>query len=242
MKQHLMILEMAAQGKLPDKIDTTSDLSVTSVEQLVDAGYLTATDASSCDGAAYLEPKITLAGREYLDELRARIREDEMETEKQNGRPLDAVIGMTDVIDVWEEIKTEYDVSKMAFGKRINFVKDQFKRKVIFRDVEHAFILAHDGFNKAAVILAGSVIEELLRLYPEQKKVVPAQNTLDSYIKTCDERGLLKGAIHKLADSVRQFRNIVHLEREISSRYTISKATAKGAVSSIFTIANDFEA
>jgi hypothetical protein len=239
MKQHLIILEMAAQDKLPDKIDTASGLSVASVEQLVDAGYLKATDVSSCDGVAYLEPKITLAGREYLDELRARIREGEMETEKQNGRSLDAATGMT---DVWEEIKEEYGVSKITFGKKINFVKDQFKRRVIFRDIEQAFMLARSGFNKPAVILAGSVIEELLRLYLEQKKVAPAQNTLDSYIKACDESGLLKGAIHRLADSVRQFRNVVHLERESVPRHTISKATAKGAVSSIFTIANDFEA
>jgi hypothetical protein len=34
--------------------------------------------------------------------------------------------------------------------------------------------------------------------------------------------------------------DIVHLERESYNRQTISKATAKGAVSSIFTIASDF--
>ena len=33
----------------------------------------------------------------------------------------------------------------------------------------------------------------------------------------------------------------IHLEREISTRHTISKATVKGAVSSVFTIANDFD-
>ena len=34
--------------------------------------------------------------------------------------------------------------------------------------------------------------------------------------------------------------NIVHLENEFSGKYTISKATAKGAITSIFTISNDF--
>jgi hypothetical protein len=62
---------------------------------------------------------------------------------------------------------------------------------------------------------------------------------LDSYIKACEEHGLIKDAIHKLADAVRQFRNIVHLEKEASRKHTISKATAKGAVSSVFTIANE---
>jgi hypothetical protein len=142
--------------------------------------------------------------------------------------------------DAWHEIEREYDVSKRSFGKKINFIQDPFKRKVIFRDVEQAFLLARDGFSKPSVILAGGVVEELLRLYLAHKNVIPTTKTLDSYIRACEDTGLIKAAIHKLADSVRQFRNIVHLERESSPRHTISKATAKGAVSSIFTIANDF--
>ena len=50
----------------------------------------------------------------------------------------------------------------------------------------------------------------------------------------------IKSAIRKLTDSVRHFRNLVHLELEKDRKHSISKATAKGAVSSIFTIANDF--
>jgi len=143
-------------------------------------------------------------------------------------------------MDTWKKIEREYGVSKKTFGKKINFVRDQFKRGIIFRDIGQAFELAHEGFNKPSVVLAGSVIEELLRLYLAHKNITPAQNNLDSYIKACDANGLLKGAIRRLADSVRQFRNIVHLEKESSSRHTISKPTAIGAVSFIFTIANDF--
>ncbi|MBU1184227.1 MAG: hypothetical protein KJ663_03525 [Proteobacteria bacterium] len=141
----------------------------------------------------------------------------------------------------WHEIEREYDISKRSFGKRINFIRDQFKRKIIFRDLEQAYLLAHYGFHKPSVVLAGSVIEELLRLYLVHKKVTPTKNNLDSYIKACDENDLLKAAIHRLADSVRQFRNTVHLEKETTSRHTISKSTAIGAVASIFTIANDFK-
>ena len=141
--------------------------------------------------------------------------------------------------DTWHEIEKEYDVSKISFGKKINFVRDKFKRKVIFRDIEQAFLLAHKGFYKPSVILAGGVIEELLRLYLEHRSFRPTRNNLDTYIRACEDNGFLKTAIHKLADSVRQFRNIVHLQRENSNRHTISKATAKGAVSSIFTIVND---
>jgi len=139
----------------------------------------------------------------------------------------------------WDEIKNEYGISKRLFGKKINFVTDPFKRKILFRDVEHAYVLANLGFSKPAVILAGSVIEELLRIYLEHKHISPKRNSFDSYIKACDENRLLKSAIHRLADSLRHFRNLVHLENEKSSRETISKATAKTAVSSIFIVAND---
>jgi len=164
-----------------------------------------------------------------------------MEGKKQRDKLPDLAARISKVTDAWIDIEREYDVSKRSFGKRINFVKDEFKRKVLFRDIEQAFLLAHHGFSKPSVVLAGGVIEELLRLYLMGKGVEPTKNNLDSYIKTCEDIGLLKTAIHKLADSIRQFRNIVHLERESSSRYSISKATAKGAVSSIFTIANDFD-
>ena len=142
--------------------------------------------------------------------------------------------------DTWDDIQNDFDISKRTFGKKINFVTDKYKRKIIFRDIEHAYILAKNRFSKPAVILAGGVIEELLRLYLEHKNISPLSNSFDGYIKTCEQRKLLKSAIFRLSDSVRHFRNLVHLSGEKTKRYTISKATAKGAVASIFTIANDF--
>ncbi|OGV65645.1 MAG: hypothetical protein A2283_15810 [Lentisphaerae bacterium RIFOXYA12_FULL_48_11] len=144
-------------------------------------------------------------------------------------------------IDVWLEIEKDYDVSKKMFGRKINFIKSKFRREIIFRDVGHAYCLANNGFSKPAVILAGSVIEELLRVYLERKNVKARQSTFNSYLDACQDNGLLKTAIHRLSDSVRCFRNLVHLAEEKSSKYSISKATAKGAVSSIFTIINDFD-
>ena len=140
----------------------------------------------------------------------------------------------------WTSIESEYDVTKTSFGKKINFVKNPLKRIIIFRDVEQAFVLASSGFSKPAVILAGSVIEELLRLYLEHKQIQPNKNDFDGYIQTCEQYRLLKGSISRLSHSVRQFRNLVHLSAEKTKKDTISKATAKVAVSSIFTIVNDF--
>lgn len=141
----------------------------------------------------------------------------------------------------WEAIRGEYDISKKDFGKKINFVSDPFKREIIFRDVEHAFVLASQGFSKPALILAGGVIEELLRLYLEHKNIKPKKKQFFAYIEACEDKGLLKRGVSRLTDSIRDFRNLVHLDNEETKRHTVSKATAKGAVASIFTIANDFQ-
>ena len=142
--------------------------------------------------------------------------------------------------DIWNDIYEDFEVKKLTFAKKINFVTDAYKRKTVFRDIEHAYILAKNGFSKPAVILAGSVIEELLRLYLETKKVKPAKNTFEEYIKACEQKRLLKSGISRLSDSVRHFRNLVHLSGEKTKRYAISKATAQSAVTSVFTIVNDF--
>ncbi len=140
----------------------------------------------------------------------------------------------------WKAIENEYDETKKSFGKKINFVSDSHRRKIIFRDVEHSFVLAYLGFSKPAVILAGSVIEELLRLYLKHKNITPTNESFDGYIQTCEQKGLLKAGISRLSDSARHFRNLVHLSKEETKSHTISKSMAKGAVASIFTITNDF--
>ncbi len=142
--------------------------------------------------------------------------------------------------NAWVEIKKDFDISKRAFSKKIHFVEDKFNKKIIFRDIEHAYYFAQYGFSKPAVILAGGVIEELLRYYLKFKDLKPLKNNFDGYIKTCEDNRLFKKGISQLSHSLRNFRNIVHLENELSRKHTISKATAKGAISSIFTISNDF--
>lgn len=143
--------------------------------------------------------------------------------------------------DTWKDIQEDFDISKREFGKRINFVKNQFKRSVIFRDVEQAYILAKNGFNKPAVILAGGVIEELLRVFLDSKNENAKNKRFEELIEICQEKGFLKEEISNLASAIRQFRNSVHLSAEMNKKYTISKATASATVALIFTIVNDFQ-
>ena len=178
--------------------------------------------------------------QERAERLNNQYRESKQPTHKIPEYPVEQKIALSASKVNWEAIKNEYDITKRSFGKKINFVSDNYKREIIFRDVEHSFVLASLGFSKPAVILAGGVIEELLRLYLKHNHISPSSNSFDDYIKTCEHNGLLKSGISRLSDSVRHFRNLVHLSAEKTKTHTISKATAKGAVSSIFTIVNDF--
>lgn len=204
-------------------------------QNIVGHGFITGFDGTRCD-----RTDLRLKHRVKHRLQRLHILRTSLDMLRKEEAPLDDNLTSLNITKVWQHIKVDYDIGKREFGKKIAFVSDPFKRAVIFRDIEQAYALAEAGFSKPAVILAGSVIEELLRLFLESKGIPPAGNTFDSYIKSCIDKALLKSAIHRLTDSVRHFRNLVHLQAESSSRHTISKATAKGAVASIFTIANDF--
>jgi hypothetical protein len=143
--------------------------------------------------------------------------------------------------DVWNDIQNDFEETKHKFGKKINFVKSQFKREIIFRDVEQAYILEKNGFNKPAVILAGGVIEELLRIFLETKGENIDKKKFEDIIEICEKKGYLKKEISNLVDAIRLFRNSVHLAKEKSKKYTISKATARATIALIFTIVNDFQ-
>jgi len=142
--------------------------------------------------------------------------------------------------EVWRDVKVEFGITKKGFAKKIGFVRDRSARAAIFRDIEDSFTLSRSGFPKPAVILAGGVIEELLRLYLKSKSVSPKPATFEGYITACEKKGLLKKSISRLSDSLRHFRNLVHLSREKTPKHKISVAAAKVTVGSIFTIANDF--
>jgi len=136
----------------------------------------------------------------------------------------------------WTLIKKEYNIDKTTISKRLSkFIKDDFKRGIILRDIGNAHSLLNLGFYKECVIISGGVIEEILRLYLQSKQITSGR-TFNDYIKSCEKINLIKSGINKLSDFLREFRNLVHLEREKSKDDTLKISIAKSAVSSIFTI------
>lgn len=69
MEEHRSILHVAEAGQLPNTVDESSDFDMDVFEELIQSGLIGGTDACSDDGRCYLEPRITLAGREYLANL-----------------------------------------------------------------------------------------------------------------------------------------------------------------------------
>lgn len=72
LSEHRKILEQAASEGLPDRVNEEGGISVEVVKDLYENGYLAAADACSMDGMEYLNPRITISGREYLNALNER--------------------------------------------------------------------------------------------------------------------------------------------------------------------------
>lgn len=226
MDEILKILLKASNCELPDNINENSIIDINRFKSLVDDGYIEAIDASDSDGLEYIDPQITISGREFLEKY---IKE---ETTKSSQRFQET--------DGWEIIEENYGISKLKFGKKINFIEDRKIRKIIFRDTAQAFLLESQGYFKPAIILSGGIIEELLRNYLHKKELVPKRNTLDEYINTCKENKILGNAIVNMGHYVRLMRNLVHIQRESKDETIIDQALAKGIISTIITITNSF--
>jgi len=70
MKKHKEILQLAIEGKLPNKISEDDFPDIDIFDELYQSGLIKAIDGSTFDGKAFINPKITLEGREYYEELK----------------------------------------------------------------------------------------------------------------------------------------------------------------------------
>lgn len=177
----------------------------------------------------------------YIEKIGKKQSSRSVQEARYLSRETDNTDHLPSVNEIWVEIHRTHNISKLKFAKRINFIRDSYRRKTILRDVAHAYYLAHHGFHKSAVILAGSVIEELLRQFLISKDILGDKKSFISYIKTCKDHGILKSGINSLNDYVREFRNQVHMRKEVSPKDQIKDTHALGAVLSIFILIEDFD-
>jgi len=71
MDEHRRILDLAARGDLPETVSPGGPVDFAVFRELVADGYLEAVADSDMQNDAFLRPRITVAGREKLAELRA---------------------------------------------------------------------------------------------------------------------------------------------------------------------------
>lgn len=76
MEDHFKILTLATKGQLPEQIDENFEYPIDVVTELIEAGLLKAIDASTLNSTAYLQVKITIQGREYLQNLSHEIKQE----------------------------------------------------------------------------------------------------------------------------------------------------------------------
>lgn len=84
MEDHFKILTLASNNQLPEQIDEHFEYPIDVVTELIEGGLLKAIDASSFDGIAYLQTKITIQGREYLQNLSHKIKPEPKEMLESN--------------------------------------------------------------------------------------------------------------------------------------------------------------
>jgi hypothetical protein len=141
----------------------------------------------------------------------------------------------------WIAITEEYEITKLMFSKKLKpFIDGDFKRHTILRDIGNSYSLMSLGFYKEAVVISGSVIEEILRLYLLNANMITKPKTFNDYIKICNDNDFFRKGINKLTDSVREFRNLVHLSKENNKKDVINKANAKNAINAVFSFYYEF--
>ncbi|KHJ51598.1 hypothetical protein PZ78_07670 [Vreelandella venusta] len=70
MEKHREILQALADRPQKGAIDESSNLDTDAFEELMDRGFVKATKHRPLEGGSiYLNPKVTFAGREYLNQL-----------------------------------------------------------------------------------------------------------------------------------------------------------------------------
>lgn len=72
MKPHFEILNSAAKRNLPFAVNQQHGYDLAALGELCDGGFISATFANSADGPTFIQPNITIKGREYLVSLTTR--------------------------------------------------------------------------------------------------------------------------------------------------------------------------
>jgi hypothetical protein len=123
MNTHAKILKLAMDSKLPNNISKANFPELDIFEELYDQGLIKAIDSSTLDGKAYLNPRITLQGRAYFENLKQNQNQSifiscgqQTDDEKNLGKSIQALVRE---LTPFEPYFAEYQTSLEGLSKNI---------------------------------------------------------------------------------------------------------------------------
>lgn len=137
-------------------------------------------------------------------------------------------------------LKSIYDQCTHLKNPRLDFLPSEFKvhRGIILRDIRELMAAASAENEKTVVVLAGGLIESVLYCFIQtQQEYISTrrgtqfqfdpEHTLENYVSIFNRyfRDVVSEVV--LPDVVVQYRNLVHINREISSPSGICATAAR---------------
>lgn len=118
----------------------------------------------------------------------------------------------------------------------LDFVSDAELRAIIERDLGELSDAVNNGMHKSTALMAGSIVESLLldvaALRPDladsylpKNKKFPADASIDHLVAIVVGEGMLDKAAHQLVTTVKDYRDLIHPDRERRVRAKVDGAT-----------------
>lgn len=111
---------------------------------------------------------------------------------------------------------------KISISKKglLNFIQDQKTKSILTRDYAYAEICKEQGMFKPAIILYGSIIEEILRY------ILKSEDNFSKLINKAQDKKLIEASLIRKIDFIRDFRDYVHIFLEIRGDFEPKKEIA----------------
>lgn len=133
-----------------------------------------------------------------------------------------------------------------------DFVADAQLRAIVERDLEELRVTLAAGLSKASAILTGSVIEALLidtlernkvipKTYMTKHKSFPADASLGDLVEIGSGEGLLEEQAVSMVNCLRDFRDLVHPDRERRLKPKVDAATSHALLALLRLVLRDLE-
>lgn len=131
----------------------------------------------------------------------------------------------------------EITKEKISISKKrlFNFIQDKKIRGILTRDYAFAEICKKQEMFKPAIVLYGSIIEEILR------EILGSEKPFSELIVEARQKDFVKPPLARKIDFVRDFRNYVHIFLEIDEDFDPTEdiaSVASEVCKSLIKIAN----